>query len=382
MGRLVPLVLAFLARLAGMGDIGQPIQALLRQLRRPLEAALEKLVALILRLGQGLLAGPAAKEVRTTASAKTAASTPPPAEAADARPAPEKEAAVRAAVGRAQPLVAPAMAAPQATATALLALLAEFRLRTFTLHYRGQGQVAIRATLNPSAEGYTTVAGLFQQLTLIHQTLTAVTSPHGNLSAAMRKRLDALQARYEQVQQQLLAAPDNSFRLLTAVEQVGQVEEHAQALLKDRTTQVNSFLQARYVKPIDYARKHWEGNTRKSRIENSVNNGPGQFLETLTAEDVQRMEQETLLNGDMLEDEGHHYHAYKRYVHPIGYANGELAYVLISAPILCIRIHAIHWPNFVQSIFLRWSRNGGQKKDVYFFCYGNQNQRGVARQTA
>ena len=31
---------------------------------------------------------------------------------------------------------------------------------------------------------------------------------------------------------------------------------------------------------------------------------------------------------------------------------------------------------------LRWSRNDEQKKDVYFFCYGNQNQRGVARQTA
>ncbi|MBC6700172.1 hypothetical protein [Hymenobacter sp. BT190] len=31
---------------------------------------------------------------------------------------------------------------------------------------------------------------------------------------------------------------------------------------------------------------------------------------------------------------------------------------------------------------VRWSRDGGQKKDVYFFCYGNQNQRVVARQTA
>ena len=31
---------------------------------------------------------------------------------------------------------------------------------------------------------------------------------------------------------------------------------------------------------------------------------------------------------------------------------------------------------------LRWSRQGGQKKDIYFFCYGNQNERSVARQTA
>ena len=31
---------------------------------------------------------------------------------------------------------------------------------------------------------------------------------------------------------------------------------------------------------------------------------------------------------------------------------------------------------------LRWSRDDGQKKDVYFFCYGKQIQRDVARQTA
>ena len=64
MGRLVPVVLAFLARLTGLGDIGKPIQALLL-LHRPLEAALEKLVGLILKLGQRLLSSPATAEVKT-----------------------------------------------------------------------------------------------------------------------------------------------------------------------------------------------------------------------------------------------------------------------------------------------------------------------------
>ena len=27
---------------------------------------------------------------------------------------------------------------------------------------------------------------------------------------------------------------------------------------------------------------------------------------------------------------------------------------------------------------MRWSRQSGQKQDVYYFCYGNQNQRGIA----
>ena len=31
---------------------------------------------------------------------------------------------------------------------------------------------------------------------------------------------------------------------------------------------------------------------------------------------------------------------------------------------------------------LRWSRQAGQKKDVYFFCYDSQKERSVARQTA
>ena len=31
---------------------------------------------------------------------------------------------------------------------------------------------------------------------------------------------------------------------------------------------------------------------------------------------------------------------------------------------------------------MRWSRNDGQKKDLYSFCYCNQIQRDIARQTA
>ena len=31
---------------------------------------------------------------------------------------------------------------------------------------------------------------------------------------------------------------------------------------------------------------------------------------------------------------------------------------------------------------MRWSRNGGQKKDVYFFCDDSKKERNVARQTA
>ncbi|MCC3155596.1 hypothetical protein LJ738_21170, partial [Hymenobacter sp. BT770] len=31
----------------------------------------------------------------------------------------------------------------------------------------------------------------------------------------------------------------------------------------------------------------------------------------------------------------------------------------------------------LDNVRLRWSRQGGQKKDVYFFCYDSQKERGV-----
>ncbi len=38
---------------------------------------------------------------------------------------------------------------------------------------------------------------------------------------------------------------------------------------------------------------------------------------------------------------------------------------------------------FTKLIYLvRWSRQGGQQKDVYFFCDDSKKERGVARQTA
>ena len=92
----MPLVLAFLARLTGLGDIGKPIQALLQRLRRPLEAALEKLVGIILWLGQKLLAGPAKADSPNLAkAADTRAVTMG---AAEARTGSEKETAVRTTV--------------------------------------------------------------------------------------------------------------------------------------------------------------------------------------------------------------------------------------------------------------------------------------------
>ena len=46
------------------------------------------------------------------------------------------------------------------------------------------------------------------------------------------------------------------------------------------------------------------------------------------------------------------------------------------------RFHGrISWSSLMTEpcLILRWSMNNGQKKDVYFFCYGNQTKRVITR---
>lgn len=56
MGRAVPVVITFLAALLGLGDLPRRIQEVLRRIRRPIEAALDRLIRFLLRHAQRLLA--------------------------------------------------------------------------------------------------------------------------------------------------------------------------------------------------------------------------------------------------------------------------------------------------------------------------------------
>jgi hypothetical protein len=84
---------------------------------------------------------------------------------------------------------------------------------------------------------------------------------------------------------------------------------------------------AEHIPPADYSRgKHWQGTSEEERRQNSEKGGAGQFLYSMTASDVAVLERETLLTGDLMDKGSGTYHAFKTYGKPIGYANGEEAY--------------------------------------------------------
>ncbi len=84
-----------------------------------------------------------------------------------------------------------------------------------------------------------------------------------------------------------------------------------------------------HIPPAQYSRaKHWRGNSEDQRRQNSENSGPSQFSYAMTAEDVKKLEPDTLLEGETIDKGDGTYHAYKEYSEQIGYADGEDAYWL------------------------------------------------------
>jgi hypothetical protein len=85
--------------------------------------------------------------------------------------------------------------------------------------------------------------------------------------------------------------------------------------------------QAHNMSPKEY-KKHWSGKNEDERRENSENGGPGQFLYSMTGEEVMEMQKDALLTGEIGRSDGGTIHAFKTYSHQIGWANGKKAFTL------------------------------------------------------
>jgi len=105
---------------------------------------------------------------------------------------------------------------------------------------------------------------------------------------------------------------------------------------------------ATHKRPADYARgKHWKGTTEEQRRNNSSSSGggDGQFLASMTADQVKQLERSTLLEGEKEPRGASTTWTWKRYSTPIGYANGEPAHwhraeiTDISNPIPSVHSH-------------------------------------------
>ena len=86
---------------------------------------------------------------------------------------------------------------------------------------------------------------------------------------------------------------------------------------------------AHNMSPREYV-KHWKGKNDVERRENSKNNGPGQFLYSMTEERVMELQKDTLLTGEIGRSSGGTIHAFKTYDFQIGWANDKEAFTLRS----------------------------------------------------
>ncbi|HYH84223.1 MAG TPA: DUF4157 domain-containing protein [Pyrinomonadaceae bacterium] len=89
---------------------------------------------------------------------------------------------------------------------------------------------------------------------------------------------------------------------------------------------------AHHTKPADYTgAKHWRGNSEDERRESSTKEkgtGNGQFLYSLTAADVERLEKDAFLTGDIVERGADGYWAFKTFNEQIGYDKGKDAFLI------------------------------------------------------
>ena len=85
--------------------------------------------------------------------------------------------------------------------------------------------------------------------------------------------------------------------------------------------------QAYNMSPREY-KKHWQGKNDDERRQNSENGGPGQFLFSMTEEQVMDLQKDTLLTGEIGRSGGGTIHAFKTYSSQIGWASGKKAFTL------------------------------------------------------
>ncbi|MEH2347977.1 MAG: DUF4157 domain-containing protein [Nostoc sp.] len=116
---------------------------------------------------------------------------------------------------------------------------------------------------------------------------------------------------------------------LTKLEESLEKDKDSEKSPAQKVKEILDSGKAQHILPASYSGgKHWKGSSEKQRRENSMNKGPGQFLCSMTSDQVKQLEKDTLLTGRLEDKSQATYHAYKTYGEAIGYANGDMAHEL------------------------------------------------------
>lgn len=279
-GGSIPIVLTFLGRLVGLGNIGTRIRNTVRKLRTRLDAGIEKLV------------------VRVKALLRTS-------------PASSRGAAARGSGSTAQ---------SRAAANTTYVLRMPFRMNG-----AGHHLVLKKARGKSAALEMHSVAD-----DLSTKILRRIRSLDEDRSKSAEVRV--LREFYGKVTElETLAAQDADMEPLVKTE----LKELAQALsaygmtfsvedieAEDPNQRFKDMLKKADYIPASTYRKHVKGKNEAARRRNSASGGPGQYYARFSDKDIEALEREALKNGDPIKRSGG-YHIYYRFSVGIGYADGD-----------------------------------------------------------
>ena len=138
MARALPVVLGFLARLLGLGDLATPVRNAINRVRTLLDRAMDRVISWI--------AGVARKLVGRRDTAR------PGAGAADIRTPAQKRAAINDALRQSEVLMDQPRATPQSVAAGLPEIKGKYGLSSLKVVTSGTGSYKVHAEINPSGD--------------------------------------------------------------------------------------------------------------------------------------------------------------------------------------------------------------------------------------
>ncbi|MFB7209545.1 hypothetical protein [Streptomyces sp. NPDC056255] len=293
----VPLLIGFLASLLGIGSLANKVKSVFHAVARPVNRAIDKIVSFVVKKGKALWS-----KLKERTGANKGDSDK---KGTDAKSGNGKSKTVRIPFqmqGRQHHLI---FVPPKRI---LMASTPE------KIHAKASDTIAaLRKNDDPSGRTAGKIAELEYIVTLADNAMVALELFGGNeKDEDVKRELDALRVECE------------AYARRHDVKDIDPDEESKENAEKRWRETID---RARHVAPRNYSdAKHWKGKNADQRREASKNDGPGQFLFSLTEAQVVELERDTLLNGERDPQGGGTFHAFKKFDNQIGWANDNKAY--------------------------------------------------------
>jgi hypothetical protein len=334
MGRSLPVMISFLARLLGLGGVSEHIKNVIKKIQSPIENAMNKLANFIVEKGKSLLG----KGNSGNNGGKP-----------DERTKEEKQADLENAMTKAQAYLdgfSGKKVDKKAIKPNLDTIKNTYKLKSLEPVEKGK-YWGIHGEINPKDDkttkaeipdregGQNPIPPLKFRASKLEKGINKVPKENSKKWQWSAELQDIKQKIYDL--ESLLENNPSGEDLKSLEEDVKEAESKLKELEtkvptqeEDKKAEWRALVnKATHIPPAQYSRgKHWQGNSEDQRRNSSKNGGPGQFLYSMTAKNVEELEKETLLEGEVNDKGSGTYHAFKTFSQKIGYTNGEDAHTL------------------------------------------------------